>query len=293
MLGTFEKARAVLDLYSTEHPEWGVSEVARRLGMPTSSAHTLLASLAGMGLLHRTLAGRYRLGFKLLALSQILLANTPWREVAREEMARLAALFGETVHLAAFDGGQIVKVAQVEGRLPDSARGGRVGAVLAAHASASGKVLLAHRPWEVVETVLGAAGMERFTGQTLHTPGALAQELAQIRARGWAAEVGERRAGVGSLAAPVRNHNGEVIAAMSLSVPETRFREREALWRDAVVGACEDLSVRLGYQAGTSGSGPLLWMSVQGRDELRPAPRHTSTKRRRPPRKATPDRSGS
>ena len=120
MLGTFEKARSVLDLYTTEHPEWGVTEAARQLGMPTSSTHVLLSSLAHMGLLHRTVAGRYRLGFKLLALSQVLLANTPWREVAQEEMRELFHQYGETVSLSAFDGGQIVNVAKFDGRWPDT-----------------------------------------------------------------------------------------------------------------------------------------------------------------------------
>ncbi|WP_102126801.1 IclR family transcriptional regulator [Deinococcus planocerae] len=280
MLGTFEKARAVLDLYSTERPEWGVSEVARRLGMPTSSAHALLASLAGMGLLHRTPAGRYRLGFGLLALSQILLANTPWREVAQEEMGRLSRAFGETLSLAALDGGQVVSVARLEGRLPESVGEPRVGAVLPAHASACGKVLLAHRPPEVVRAVLEDAGLERHTERTLDTPEALDRELEGVRACGYAREVEERRAGVCALAAPVRNHNGEVIAALGFSLPAARFADREAQVRDALVRACADISARIGYHAGLTEDGPLLWMSVGGRDELRPAPRRAHTKRR-------------
>lgn len=271
MLGTFEKARAVLDLYSTEHPEWGVSEVARRLHMPTSSAHVLLASLAQMGLLHRTPAGRYRLGFGLLALSQVLLANTPWREVAQEAMAGLSRAFGETVHLAAFDGGQIVNVARLEGR-PGSVRVPRVGAVLPAHASASGKVLLAHRPWEVTRTVL-AAGMERYTDRTLPTPEAFAGELERVRAQGYALELGERHPEVCALAAPVRNHNGEVIAAVGFSLPAARFQGWETPLREALVQACAEVSARIGYHADLRGAPGLVWTSVQGRDELRPAPR--------------------
>lgn len=273
MLGTFEKARAVLDLYSTERPEWGVSEVARRLALSKSTAHVLLTSLAQMGLLHRTLAGRYRLGFGLLALSEVLLANTPWREVAREEMTRLAGAFGEPVHLAAFDGGQIVNVAGLEGRLAGGVAVPGVGAVLPAHASAGGKVLLAHRPREVVEAVTGASGLERLTDRTLGTPEALAEALERVRAQGYAWEVGERHPDVCAVAAPVRNHNGEVIAAVSLSVPAARFGPRAQPLTEALIHACAQISSRIGYQPGLVGEGPLMWMSVQGRDELRPAPR--------------------
>lgn len=275
MLGTLEKARAVLDLYTTERPEWGVSEVARQLGMPTSSAHALLASLAGMGFLHRTLAGRYRLGFGLLALTQVLLENTPWREVAQEEMARLAQTCGETLHLAAFDGGQIVQVAGVPGRLPGSVRLPRVGTVLPAHTSASGRVLLAGRPREAVEAVLGAAGGPRLTWDELEA------ELDRVRTDGSAREVSADIPGVCSLAAPVRNHNGEVIAAVAFSVPADRLHDQEGHLRTALVRTCAEVSLRIGYHPELSGNGPLVWTSVRGREELHPAPRRSGSGRRR------------
>lgn len=273
MLGTFEKARAILDLYTTERPEWGVSEVARQLGMPTSSAHVLLASLAGLGVLHRTVAGRYRLGFKLLALSQVLLANTPWREVAQEEMNRLARAFGETLHLAALDGGQVVLVAGVQGHLPGSVRLPRVGTVLPASTSASGQVLLAHRPREVVEAVLDAAGHPL-------TWDVLAEALEQVRTGGYAREAGEHCPDGGSLAAPVRNHNGEVIAALAFSVPADRFHDREGHLRAALVQACAEVSLRIGYHPELSGEGLLVWSSVGGREKLHPAPRRSGARRR-------------
>src|SRR6478672_7500426 len=159
MLGTFEKARRVLDLYSTRYPEWGVTEVARRLEIPASSAHLLMTSLTHMGLLHRTVAGRYRLGFKLLALSQILLSNTPWRDVSREVLSAASQRHAEALHLAAFDGGQVVVVARFAGQYADSVILPDVGAVLPALESASGRLLLAHRPWNVVKRVLTEAAL--------------------------------------------------------------------------------------------------------------------------------------
>nr|WP_269546477.1 IclR family transcriptional regulator [Deinococcus geothermalis] len=279
MLGTFEKARAILDLYTTERSEWGVSEVARQLGMPTSSAHVLLASLAELGVLHRTVAGRYRLGFKLLALSQVLLANTPWREVAQEEMNRLGRALGETLHLAALDGNQVVLVAGVPGHLPGSVRLPRVGTVLSALTSASGQVLLAHRPREVVEAVL-AATEDPLTWDIL------VELLEQVRTDGCAREIGKPALGHSSLAAPVRNHNGEVIAALACSVPSDRFRDREGHLRAALVQACTQISLRIGYHPELSGKGLLVWSSVEGRDKLYPAARRSGARRR--PKSQTP-----
>lgn len=285
MLGTFEKARRVLDLYTPERPEWGVSEVARHLAMPTSSAQVLLASLAYLGLLHRTLAGRYRLGFKLLALNQVLLANTPWRDVAQAELRPLADRFGETVHLGALDGGQVVTVASLGGRWADSPPPPRVGAALPVHASSGGKVLLAFRSPDVVEAALRQHGLTRHTAQTLTEPGAFAADLAQVRSRGYALDLGEHHAGVCWVGAPVRNHNGEVIAAVSVGMPGERYAARAPDVREAVVSAGERISNLIGFSPLPAGEGRWVWTSVEGREQLRSAPR------RRPSRPGPEDES--
>lgn len=97
ILGTLDKADRVLTLYTPARPEWGVTEAARTLGEPPSSTHLLMSSLAQMGVLHRTVAGRHRLGFPLLTLGQILLANTPWRETAALHTHALSCAIGETI----------------------------------------------------------------------------------------------------------------------------------------------------------------------------------------------------
>lgn len=276
MLGTFEKARAVLDLYTTDHPEWGVTEVARTLGMPTSSTHVLMSSLTQMGLLHRTVAGRYRLGFKLLALSQVLLFNTPWREVAEEEMALLFTQFGETLSLAAFDGGQIVTVAKLDGRYPDSVHMPEVGAVLPAYHGASGRMLLAHRPWPVVRSVLNdpkASGLDADEVQSavLILETVLHDDLATFE---------DSVKQVWSVAAPVRNHNGEVIVAVASTVPATYSQERREALRSAVQEAGQRISYRIGYSEGSPQEHRLVWMSVGGQDRLQARPRRARGPRR-------------
>ncbi|MFC5848809.1 IclR family transcriptional regulator [Deinococcus petrolearius] len=267
MLGTFEKARAVLDLYTTEHPEWGVTEVARTLGMPTSSTHVLMASLTQMGLLHRTVAGRYRLGFKLLALSQVLLSNTPWREVAEEEMAALFARYGETLSLVAFDGGQIVTVAKFDGRRPGSLRMPNVGSVLPTYQGASGRLLLAHRPWPVVRHVLNDPRVSGLSAGGV--PEAL-RTLEQVLREGAATY---EDAGAWSVAAPVRNHNGEVIAALGFSVPLERGPEQRLALLQAVLTTGARISGRIGHVPGLPDDDRMVWMSVGGQERLRTAPR--------------------
>ncbi len=267
MLGTFEKARAVLDLYTTDHPEWGVTEVARTLGMPPSSTHLLMSSLTQMGLLHRTVAGRYRLGFKLLALSQVLMFNTPWREVAEEEMAALFKQFGETLSLAAFDGGQIVTVAVLAGQQPGSVQVPRVGAVLPVYRSASGRMLLAHRPWPVVQGVLNnprTSGLDDDVQSAAQILAAVLQDDL--------ATFDDLDRQVWSVAAPVRNHNGEAISTVAFTVPGASSQERREILCSAVQQACQRISERIGYSETSPQERRLLWLSVDGQDRLQSRP---------------------
>ncbi|MFC4456695.1 IclR family transcriptional regulator [Deinococcus sonorensis] len=267
MLGVFEKARAVLDLYTTAHPEWGVTEVARQLGFPPSSAHVLMTSLTQMGLLHRTVAGRYRLGFKLLALSQVLLSNTPWRDVARDEMTTLGQGCGEALLLAAFDGGQLVTVATIEGRHPDSPPLPQVGAVLPPYPSASAALLLAHRPWSVVRRALQGDGAERTPAEL----DAALLDLERVVQDGLASSLDAQ---MWSVAAPVRNHNGEVIAALSVHVPATRTVERRMALQRALEDASQRLSARIGH-VDRAPEERLFWTSVQGQERLQRPSRRT------------------
>lgn len=250
MLGTLEKAGQVLDLYSDERPEWGVTQVAAALGIPKSSAHHLLASLAGTGLLRRMADGRYRLGFKALALARLLLRTTPWREAAEREMLALVKEFGETVTLAALDGRQLVCVARLAGTLPDSFRlsdSDVGGAVVQPHCTANGKVLMAFSSGERAQRVLQDQELTRFTENTIVTPDELASELERVRAQGFAYDVGEFREGVCSVGAPIRNHLGEVVASLSLGGSVSRFYERKATYRTAVIRVTERISIRIGY----------------------------------------------
>ncbi len=235
-----------------------------------------MSSLTQMGLLHRTVAGRYRLGFKLLSLSQVLLSNTPWREVAQEELTALFGRYGETLHLAAFDGGQIVNVVRFPGRHPDSPDLPNVGAVLPAYQGGSGRVLLAHRPWTVVRRVL----LEDEAANA-HLEEA-AQVLEQV-VQGGLALYEDHAARTWSVAVPVHNHNSEVIAAISFTVPNTRSLEKKAALQAALLATGTQISGRIGYVASLQGEGQMVWLSVGGEEKLQGVPRRQKTRQRSNP----------
>lgn len=237
-----QKVVRVLDLFTVERPEWTVSEVARTLEMPKSSASVLLASLAEHRMLRRTENGHYRLGWHLFELGQSLLDTTEFRSQARRVLHRLVETYTETAHLAVLDGVQAVYVEKVQPypkvKIPLS----RAGARLPAHCSGVGKVLLASCDWEMVAEALEHRGLPSFTANTITTLDGLKDELEQVREQGYAYDEEEAVMGLCCVAAPVQDQNGSVVAALSLSVPAFRFDTGRKKYTAAVLEAARTIS---------------------------------------------------
>ncbi len=247
MLQTIEKASEVLTLFDREHTEWGVREVADALGLAKSSAHDLLASLAQVGLLGKNDEGRYRLGWRLVMLSETLLATTELRREARPIMAELADQYRETIHLAVLDDTKVVYVDKLEGQQAVRVELTSLGTRLYAHCSAVGKVLLAFQPEADVKRIIQTEGLPRFTPHTITDESELEQALAKIRRQGYAYDQEEILPDLCCVGAPIYNHAGHVVAAMSMSVPAYRFQRSQAEFRKAVIRSAKMISDRLGY----------------------------------------------
>jgi DNA-binding IclR family transcriptional regulator len=246
MLRTIRKATQVLDLFSLGRPEWGVSEVARVLGLPKSTTSELMSTLADQRLLSRTVKGRYRLGWRLFELSQTLLDTTEFRIEARRVMEDLVRGWGETVHLAVLDGVQAVYVEKMQPSPAVQIKISRAGARLPAHCSGVGKVLLAHCEWEYVAGLLEDQGIQALTENTITDLEALSEELERVRNRGYAYDNEEITLGLCCVAAPIYDSKGEVVAAISFSVPAYRFRPRVSEYTAAILDAARYISENAG-----------------------------------------------
>lgn len=247
MLQTIQKAGEILALFDREHPEWGVREAAAKLKIAKSSAHDLMSSLAKLGFLNKTEDNRYHLGWRLVTLSETLLATTELRKEAHPVMEDLAAQYQETIHLAVLDDTQAVYVDKLEGRQAVRVELTSLGARLYAHCSALGKVLLAYSSEPEAKRIIQTAGLPRFTENTITDEEELLQNLIKIRKQGYACDMEEILPDLCCVAAPIYNYAGQVIAAISMSIPAYRFKRSQTEFRDGVMRAAKTISKRLGY----------------------------------------------
>jgi IclR family KDG regulon transcriptional repressor len=219
---TVRKAMAVISAFSDGEPVLGVSELSRRLGIGKSTVHRILTTLAADGFVERTSDDRYRLSLKLYEIGQQVAASTELRERVHPSLERLRNESGETAHLAVLAGTDVVYLDRLES--PHMLRlMTRVGRRRAAHATSSGKCLLAFGAPADLDRVL-AGGLPRLGPRTITSPDLLHRALDEVRRRGYAMSVEESAPGVASVAAPLFDGDGECVAAMSVAGPVTRMQ---------------------------------------------------------------------
>ena len=237
------RAMALLDVLAETPDGLGVNELARRIGVNASTASRLLATLERGRLVERGAGGPYRLGLRLVALADGVLARLDVRELARPQLRALAARTGETATLSVPGAAEAVTVDFVaaESSVVSVARLGRPSV---GHATAAGKIVLAF----AAGPPDGApAELTRFTASTITEPRALAREIEAVRDRGWADAAGEREPDLNALAAPVFNRAGELAAVLGLQGPAARLTEaRRREVRPSLLEAAEALSRSLG-----------------------------------------------
>lgn len=208
--------------FSDEVTHLSLAELARRTGLPRSTVHRTATELIRLGWLE-LVDGDVQLGMRLFELGQVVPRRTTLADAARPLMEDLHQATGFTVHLATLDK---VEVVYLEILKTKNARnvGSRVGGRLPAHVTGVGKAMMAYSPEATAARI--AAGLTRRTPYSITQPGALARELAAIRASGVAFDREESTLGSSCAAAPIFGPGPKVVAALSVTGPTYRIDPR-------------------------------------------------------------------
>jgi IclR family acetate operon transcriptional repressor len=225
-----------------------LTELSARTGIPKPTALRVLANLEARDYVYRDVHGRYRLGLRLLQLGTHVTDRIDLRTLALPVMERLRDACNETVNLAlpAETGIVYIEIMQSAHGLRTAAS---VGMLDPYHSSALGKAILAQAPDERIDDILGNEPLPRRTSRTLVTRADLEHELAHIRRQGYAIDEEENEIGARCIGAPIFDHRGVCVGAISVSGPATRLTsERAGPISTRVIEAAAAISKRLGYR---------------------------------------------
>jgi DNA-binding IclR family transcriptional regulator len=213
----------IFELLAAEPAGLTVSEISQKLGLARSSTHGLVRTLHRRGYLMQNGGRRFHLGARLIQLGLNVVDRLELRAAARGPLERLVAATHDTALLVVPDRGDLLYVDKVLSDARDVRTDPRVTSRTPLQCSSLGKALLAALDDGAVEEIIGTIGLERATKHSITDRGALMQDLAQTRTRGYSVDEQEALLGVWCVGAPVRDHNGRSIAAISLSTIKEFF----------------------------------------------------------------------
>ena len=249
LINSVLRAARILEAFTLENPTYTNSQLSKKLGFNKSAATRLLYSLEEAGFLRREKkTGEYSLTSRLFRIGSVYINQISFRTEAKPLLTELASLFKETVHLAVLNDFEVFYLDKVESSQSIGMMS-RVGNKSPSYCTGVGKVMLAHLNDKELETFFHTIELRRYTPNTITDPGELKLHLIRIRDQGYAIDDSEHEAEVKCVAAPLRNEDGIVIAAISVSAPRFRMTrertEREVI--PAVKSTASRISNRLGY----------------------------------------------
>jgi IclR family transcriptional regulator, pca regulon regulatory protein len=212
---------AVIRAFDADRPQMSLSEVARATQLPRAAARRFLHTLVALG--YMSTDGRlFALRPRILELGYAYLSSLTLPEVATPHLKDLVSQVQESSSVSVLDGEEVVYVARVPTRRIMTVAIS-VGTRFPAYATSMGRVLLAGHDDEWLATYLDSARLQPLTPRTITSPKALLEELRGIRAQGWALVDEELEEGLRAIAAPLRDGEGRVVAAVNLSAQAQRW----------------------------------------------------------------------
>jgi DNA-binding IclR family transcriptional regulator len=217
----------ILQAFSSEKPLMGVSDIAKELGVPRSTAFRLSLTLESMGFLKRVEhSKKYCLGLKVLDLGFKLLAGMDIVDIARPHMEELSENTKVCSHLAVRDETSVVYIARILGKHHIISSVG-VGTRFPAYATSSGRILLSNLSVAELATLYSGIELEKITESTPLTIGDLINQIEQDKSNGYTLSWETYEKNLASLAVPVRDNTSKIIASLNISCPTTTYTQDE------------------------------------------------------------------
>lgn len=247
-IGSVQRAIDILNLFRSQSPELGTTEIARALSLHKSTTASLVYTLEANGFLSQNPTTRkYHLGFKVVERAFAMLDQIEFRQVAYPHLQALRNEWNETVNLAVLDASEVVFVERMLGTKALGMRS-EIGRRSPAHSTAVGKALLSCLPNTQVEELVKRCGLLAVTPKTITDSDRLLAELEQVREQGYAVDDEENEIGGRCVAVPIFDHTGQAIAAVSISAPTARLPLSDVPQAGAmVVKTAKAISRELGY----------------------------------------------
>lgn len=233
----------VISLLAAHPAGLPLTEIASQIDIPKGTCHRLLQTLVADGYAtQEEVSAHYRLTFKMLWTVSELLDDLELTQLVRPPLDSLAQETSETVHLALLDGNTPIYVCKIDS--PNAIRMySRVGKRVYLHCTGLGKAIMAHLPGEQIDRIIAADGLPAQTANTITEPEALKQELARIRARGYALDEEENEDGIHCIAAPLFDQQGAVVGAVSIAALKFRINKEQLLsWWPSLQNCVNDVS---------------------------------------------------
>ena len=212
---SLERGLSVIRVFDADHPKLTLSEVATSTGLSRAAARRFLRTLVQLGYM-RSDGSRFALRPKVLELGYAYLSSLTLPEVAMPHLEQLVEQVHESSSVSELDGDEVIYIARVPTKRIMTVTIS-VGTRFPAYATSMGRVLLAAQPEERLEEYLNGTSLRGLTGHTITNPAALRRELRKIKTQGWALVDQELEEGLRSVAAPIADADGQVIAAVNVS----------------------------------------------------------------------------
>ena len=243
-----DKSLFVLETLHKQGSAMSMTEISEKLRIYPSTIHRILDTLRHWGYVEQDPnTQKYRIGLKILELGMTKFHQMDIVKESFPYLKKLAKQCNETVHLGILEDGKVLYLAKEESS-QNIRMVSQVGRRAPVHCTALGKVLLAYLPKKERERILKKMGLPHFTEKTITDKKELEKEIYHVREKGFAIDRGEYEKDVCCIAAPIRNYQGKVMAAISISGPSFRINiNQQNNLKEILINISEKVSAKLGY----------------------------------------------